>query len=202
MKHSVKQGDCILNIAEQHGMSWGKVWQLPENTELRNVRKDPTVLYPGDVVQVQEKDIREENRSTDKRHRFEKNRNAAKVRIRFLLDDEPRWRLPFTLIVNGKEIHGQTDGKGLLEADIPPDAGTGLLRIGKAGEEIQLPITFGSLDPIDTDSGLRQRLLMLGFPENNGIKAAVKAFQEKYGLSATGNADEETRQKLKIEFGQ
>jgi LysM domain-containing protein len=200
--HLVKQGDCLLSIAERHGVPWKSIWEHEENSELKSLRKDPNVLFPGDVVKIPLKDVRTESGATNKRHRFAKAPSPAMVRIRILEDDKPKANQPFKLIVGENEIGGRTNGEGLVESDIPPDASDAILVVGSGTEELRIPLKIGYLDPIDTDSGVRQRLFMLGFRSQDSLEGPLRAFQEKHGLKMTGNVDDPTRQKLKREFGQ
>jgi N-acetylmuramoyl-L-alanine amidase len=57
--HNVVQGDCVLSIAEQYGFFWETVWNHPSNAELKKKREDPAILYPGDVVFVPEKRLKD-----------------------------------------------------------------------------------------------------------------------------------------------
>ncbi len=206
--HIVQQGDCMLSIADQYGVAWKKLWELSENSDLKNLRKDPSVLYAGDVVVIPPLENRLENRSTDKRHRFVKKADAAEIRIRVLEDDSPKAHQPFTLKVDGKEITGRTDGEGFLEARILPGVTGGLLElgskveVGSKAERLRFSLKLGVLDPIDTDSGFQQRLTMLGFEAEDGLAESVRAFQNRHKLRGTGTADEATRGKLKEAFGQ
>jgi hypothetical protein len=200
--HIVKQGDCILSLAEEYGVAWKKLWELPENRDLKNLRKDPSVLYPGDAVVIPPLEIRLEDRSTDKRHRFAKKADAAKIKIRVLEDDIPKAYQPFILKVDGKKTTGRTDGGGFLEARILPGAVEGLLEVGSGTERRRFPLKLGFLDPIDSDSGFQQRLIMLGLEVGDELAESVRAFQHRHKLQETGLADDATRGKLKEEFGQ
>ena len=58
--HKVKQGECISSIAEDYGFSWERIWNDLNNEELKQKRKDPNILYPGDEVVIADKEVREE----------------------------------------------------------------------------------------------------------------------------------------------
>src|SRR6202022_151085 len=96
-QHTVQQGDCFSNIAEQYGFPWKTLWNHPENADLKQSRKDPNVLYPGDTVNVPDKELKEEPRGVDARHKFKKKGEPTHIKIRLLLDDEPRAGLRYQL---------------------------------------------------------------------------------------------------------
>ena len=65
---------------------------------------------------------------------------------------------------------------------------------------------IGHLDPVDTDSGLQQRLSNLGYwPTGEDSTAALpyclRAFQEDHDLEITGEANRPTYDKLKEVHG-
>jgi N-acetylmuramoyl-L-alanine amidase len=69
-KHIVKQGECISSIADAHGFFPDNIWNDAANTKLRGKRKDPNVLYSGDVVVIPDKQSKEESCATEKKHSF------------------------------------------------------------------------------------------------------------------------------------
>jgi LysM repeat protein len=83
-EYKVKQGDCLSSIAERYGLFWEKVWNHPKNAKLKEKRKDPNILYPGDVVFVPDKDRKEESGATEQRHRFRKKGTPAKLRLKIM----------------------------------------------------------------------------------------------------------------------
>src|SRR3954452_2305780 len=49
--YTVQQGDHMSGIAEQFGFQQMEtVWNHPNNAELKQLRKDPHILFPGDQV--------------------------------------------------------------------------------------------------------------------------------------------------------
>jgi murein L,D-transpeptidase YcbB/YkuD len=199
MDHTAAENDCFINIADRYGFSWKTLWNHPNNAELRQKRKDPYLLYAGDVVHVPERDLKEVERATEKRHRFKKITEMVLLRLRLLEDGEPRRNLSYTLEVEGLTFKGKTDGNGKLEHRIPARATVG--RLITAEDNYLLDI--GRLDPVTEIAGVQQRLSNLGYlgHESNGIvteetRAALQAFQEKHGLEANGEITEQTRNSL------
>ncbi|MFH1747781.1 MAG: peptidoglycan-binding domain-containing protein [Planctomycetota bacterium] len=118
--------------------------------------------------------------------------------------DKPRSNLRYVLIIDGTQLEGVTDEDGVLEQPIPGNARRGRLILdpGELGQtEIQLQL--GHLSPRTELPGLKERLANLTFDcgdrgeeETPRFEAAVRGFQEKYGLEITGQADQATRNKL------
>ena len=200
-RHKVVQGECLSSLAEQHGFLVDTLWNHPDNTELRLKRKDANVLYPGDVVAIPEKQLKEESGSTEHLHRFRKKGTPAKLRIRLMDGNQPRANVPYQLEVDGTWMDGTTDGAGFLEHPIAPTAQKGKLLVGDGPTKDVFEWKFGTLDPIDTDQGVRGRLVDLGFGTDD-MAEAIKAFQERSGLPVTGEPDAATRDMLKEQFGQ
>lgn len=199
MDHTAEENDCFISIADRYGFSWKTLWNHPNNAELKQKRKDPYLLYAGDVVHVPERELKEVARGTEKRHRFKKATQVVLLRLRLLEDGEPRRNLSYTLEVEGLTYTGKTDGNGKLEHPIPAGATVGRLLTA----EDNYVLDIGRLDPVSEISGVQQRLSNLGYlgHTSNGVlteetRAALQAFQEKHGLEANGEITEQTRNSL------
>jgi hypothetical protein len=118
----------------------------------------------------------------------------------FKREDEPVRDAEYFFTAEDVEQKGCTDGEGKLEVTIPPGAQTGRLRVvPESGDEIVLELQLGSMDPIDTETGIQSRLCNLGFACELGgdtRASALRLFQEKYGLSVTGEPDDDSLNKL------
>ena len=66
----VEPGDCFYNLSRQEGFHWETLWNHSNNADLRERRKHPNVLLPGDEVFVPDLTVKEVARPTDQRHRF------------------------------------------------------------------------------------------------------------------------------------
>lgn len=89
-EYEVRPGDCMSSIAKEAGFYWKTLWDHPANTELKNARKDPNVLLPGDRVHIPERQVKEFSRGTEKRHRFRLKGTPAKLRLRILEEPKPK----------------------------------------------------------------------------------------------------------------
>ena len=135
LEHVVQQGDCMASIGMHSGFFWETIWEHAENQQLKTQRRNPNVLFEGDVVRIPEKRLREEARATEARHRFR--RKGVPETLQIILKDEfdqPRADLPYVLIIDGKSTKGRTDSQGKLRASIPPDANEGRLVVGEGDD--------------------------------------------------------------------
>ena len=205
-KYIVKQGDCISSIAFKYGFFPDTIWDDSKNSKLKQDRKDPNVLKPGDEVYIREKEEKEENCASEERHSFKRKGVPAKLIIRFKVENEPRANEAYFLEIDGTLSEGQTDGDGKVEIFIPPDAKKGKISFRKSGDEYEL--NLGNLDPITELSGVQGRLMDLGFYSgpvdgkmSEKLEQAIRTFQEKNNLELTGTLDENTRSKIEEAFG-
>lgn len=205
--HNVGQGDCFLSVAQQYGFFWETLWNHPRNAELKNARKDPAILFPGDVVFVPEKQEKIVSKSTGQMHKFKVKNIPAKLHMRFLDDEgKPRANLKYVLDIDGKEFKGTTDGNGAINVSIPPGAKSGKLVFEDEDEEYDL--FLGYLDPIEKLTGVQARLKGLCYYNGNTsgemnpeTEQAIKDFQEANKMEITGQVDDLLRNKLKDIYG-
>jgi hypothetical protein len=205
----VQQGDCVASIAAKHRFEWETLWNLPENTDLKDARNDPYVLYPGDKVFIPDLRFEEIPCHTDRRHYFVKKNKREQLRIVLTdEDDKPIVGESYVLEIDGQtRLEGQTDSSGAIKETIPPDAVRGRLVVGDGDAQREYFIGLGRIDPVEKLSGAQGRLLNLGYYEGvvDGkpgplTTTALLLFQEKYDLPATGENDEATQAKLKELF--
>ena len=211
--HDVEQGEYLSKIAAKYGFSdYQVIWDHAENAALKAKRKNPNVLYPGDRLYIPDKEVREESRSTDQRHRFKVNRE--KLKLRLVLEDQyerPIADAPCELHVEWQVYNLTTDGKGKIEQDIPARASEGRLIITSketALDTLVIPVKIGHLDPVEEVSGQQARLMNLGYytgpidgQDGPLFKLAVEEFQCEHGLAVDGICGPQTQTKLKSTHG-
>lgn len=203
-RHEVKAGECISSIAFEHGLYWETIWNHPANSGLKGQRPDPHALLAGDVLSLPAGQAKIERCKTGVKHVFKRKGAPVKFRLRLVRQGAPRAGLPYRLEIDGRlQREGKTDADGLLEQWIPPNAVTGVLRIGKK-ESYEL--SFGRLDPVESDSGVRSRLANLRYLarvdcSEELLAAGLRAFQLARALEPTGLADEATRSALLQQCG-
>jgi hypothetical protein len=201
------QGDCIGSLAVENGFFWQTLWNHGANASLKQLRKDPFTLCPGDVICIPDLRIKEVGCVTDKVHKFQRKGVPGKLRLRFCdHEGKPRTNLGYSLDVDGVVTTGQTDGDGTLERFIAPDAQSGRITLhAEPPEEYELRL--GHLEPIDTIIGQQARLANLGFydgpldgEDNDELAHAIQAFQAEYGLDPAAEMDDQTRARLEKEY--
>ena len=202
--HTVKEGECISSIAFDFGFFPETLWNDSNNAELKKKRKSGNVLLPGDIVHVPDKRESEEDIAPEQRHQF-KRKGVPEILKLQLLDenDKPRSGVRYKLVVDGKDLAGTTDGSGRLQQRISPNAQKAELLI-EPHERYELKL--GHLEPVDSEKGVRVRLVNLGFlgevdALRREYKSALEQFQKFCSLTVTGEPDEATRNKLLEEHG-
>lgn len=202
-RHTVAPGEHLSGIAQRYGFrDYRTIWDHPDNAPLRELRTEPHVLLPGDVVVVPDKTLRDESRPTDQAHRFRV--PSLPLKLRLALTDYHN--LPIVgaaceLTVQGKTLPLTSDGDGIIEAPVPKDATEGLLKVPEL--DLEIPIRIGHLDPVDDDSGWQGRLVNLGYyagavgdDDAEMLRYAIEEFQCDHQLKVTGELDGATRAKL------
>lgn len=201
-EHPVRQGECLNSIAYENGFTWQTLWNHPSNAELRRLRQDPSVINPGDVVNIPDLQPYQDSGNTEVRHRFRRKGTPAKVKVQIKRNDEPRANQPYSLDVDGKLQSGKTDGQGMVEMNIPPNATRGILRVGEGKDQEIYRIQLGTVDSVDTEFGAKGRLNCLGYDTDQELADVLKQFQAKEELEQTGELDTTTQNKLKERFGE
>lgn len=198
----------MSSLAAEKGLFVAQIFEHPANAQLSTVRADPNILLPGDRVTIPQFELKDVDRSTEQRNKFALLGEPVLLRIQVLDRDKPLGNQPFTLVVGGVTVQGTTQADGTLEARIPPDATTGVLRVGTGAAVVQLTLKLGALSPVASAKGVQQRLQNLGFDCGpiDGIvgprtRAAVTNFQAKFGLAQDGIIGAQTRALLKAKHG-
>jgi hypothetical protein len=207
-EHTVEQGDCISSIAVKYGLLPETIWDDPQNSELKRLRRNPNALLPNDIVFVREVEQKNHAVSTQKRHRFKRKGIPEKLIIRFMSNNKPRAGEAYKLEVDGRITKGVTDDDGYLHAPIFPNARRARVLFLKTGEKFAFAI--GHIDPITEISGVQGRLANLGYffglvdgKSSDYLSKAVRNFQTEHlgAEQATGELNEMTRNKIKEIYG-
>ncbi len=207
-EHVVQEGDCISSIAKGSGHLWETIWNDPGNAQLQEARQDPNVLLPDDRVTVPPIRKKDESGESEMRHRFVRRGEPAYMRVQVLDDDRPLAGQPYKLQVDQNSFTGTTDAQGQLDVPIPGNANRATLEVGVEPNVFKYELDLGEIEPVEGVRGVQQRLANLGFGKLavDGIVGphtaeALKAFQRLNELQETGEADAQTRQRLRDRHG-
>lgn len=199
----VQPGDCIESIAFTSGHFWRTLWDHPDNQQLKSVRKDPNVLLPGDRVAIPDLRPKHESGATEQRHRFKRKGVPSELRLVLLENDKPFANEPYQLEIDGRVTDGQTAADGSVELPIPPNARDGRLIVSEGSKQRIYHLDLGGLAPVTEISGIKSRLRNLGYPVGSAddtldteTTEALELFQQRNGLTVTGQPDQATRDKL------
>jgi len=206
--YTVQQGDHIFSIAKQFEFrDYHIIWDHPNNAALRQKRINPHVLFPGDIVYIPDKNIKTERVVTTQVHRFQVDLDPLKLRIVLKdFDNEPIPHVDCELEVEGTIYKLKSDGKGVIEKEVPATAKHGALKVPDL--DLELPVKIGHLDPHDEDPGWQARLINLGYhpgpvgdDDTEQLSYSIEEFQCDQGLKVTGKLDDATRARLKEVHG-
>ena len=211
-KHVVKQGQDMFSIAYQYGISsWEDLYNHSLNKRLKEIRSDPSCLYPGDIVYIPDLEPIKYVLSTDQIHQLKIKIPKAKLNLRFLdAQGNPIANKPYQLVAAGEVFIGNTTGDGVIEQEFSMKAKRAQISVwddDPNGEPICYDLDVGHLDPIDEVSGMQARLNSLGIDSGNTdddlgpmTLQAVKDFQKDAGMEETGVVDENFLGELKKKF--
>lgn len=202
IRYTVSAGDCLSRIAFEHGFFPDTIWNHPDNSELKGIRKDPNVLMAGDVVVIPDRELKDASKPSDKKHRFRKKGIPAKLKVRLLKKGKPRKNEHYRIIIDGASKEGTTDGDGFINQPLPPNASEGKLIIGEGANSEVFVLRFGHVDPLACDTGVAGRLHDMGYSVGANLAGALRKFQTDNQLDVTGEINDATRNKLKEKFGQ
>lgn len=199
IRYDVRQGDTLTSIAFRFGFFPDTLWGLPDNAALKSVRPNCDILLPGDVVAIPPRQATAVTHPSGQRHRFKRCGVPARLRLQFLGPGGPIAATPYVLTIDGRESTGVTDGEGVLDAFVAPDARAGEVRLAHAVYVLQL----GTMDPVTALAGVKKRLNNLGWycgdpdaPADDLLDHAVRQFQARMQLPVTGVIDDATRDAL------
>jgi hypothetical protein len=181
----IRQGDYLARLAYQFGFDAGSVWNDDKNTQLRKVRTDHNILSPTDILYIPDQANKPpvtQSLSTGTTNTFVSDPPTTNVTIRFV--DAPFASQAYS-VPELPRLTGLTTGQdGTATFSIPVTLDT--FTIAFAGSGLSFSFDVGCLDPINTLSGIFQRLQNLGYidpdvtadpPDMDVVRAALRAFR-------------------------
>jgi|HubBroStandDraft_2_1064218.scaffolds.fasta_scaffold40481_3 hypothetical protein len=159
----IKQGDYLLQLAYSLGFDADSVWNDPTNSDLRTLRSNPAILFPGDLVQVPTAPPSPPaTLVTGSANNFTSSPPTVTLTQTFAAaDGTPYASMAFT-VQELPDLTGQTtDGNGTATLEVPVTLDTATLTFTDTGEVWVLQL--GQMDPINTLSGIFKRLQNLNY---------------------------------------
>jgi len=180
------------------------IWNHPKNARLKEMRSNPEVLAPCDVIGLPENKPRTYSISPGQDLTVTVPNPKRKVEVR-LCDFAGQPLAGKTFEVDGRKEDPplKTDGKGVASFTIGVLTSRVILHFTEL--DIDIPVNVGGLDPHDTTSGAVGRLTNLGFyvwqprtgeQEEAYLEHVFEEFQRQQGLEVTGKLDKPTMAKL------
>jgi hypothetical protein len=208
----IKQGDYLKKLAHMLSFDADKVWNDSKNSDLKEKRKDPAILLPGDILYVPDEPKKRCKFKKESENKYQAKIPKVEVKVQLSDDGEPLKDEPYIVEGIGNQEEQKTDGDGFI---------TVIASVHAREVQVVLPerhtsfnVRIGGIDPMDTPSGLRMRLANLGYygstvagsephqtSSEEQIKSALISFQLDQGLKATGEMDDDTKQALKKSHG-
>lgn len=203
----IRQGDHLLKLGHILGFDADKVWNDGKNQEIKQARKDPAMLRPGDVLFIPDEPKKRLKVNAKETNAYVARVPTVRVEVVLSEDDEPIKDERYVLEGIGDDTEHKTDGEGRVSFEVPVHVREVTVKL--LDRKSEMKIAIGDLDPPDTPSGARMRLTSLGYygasadgadrwiaHEGEAVAAALRAFQKEKGLSATGELDEATQAAL------
>lgn len=198
--HIVKKGEHLGSIARDFGYeNFSILWDHPDNASLKQLRKDPMQLAPGDQVFIPDRVQLIFKRVTAASHDFKVNIDTLSLNLRLVeFDGKPladkrvlvRVEAPETGAASSQDQQElTTDGDGNLSVEVASHVTSGSVEI----DGVAFALQIGALDPIETDRGVAQRLGNLGYLvlddddlDPQLLRLAIEDFQADNDLETTG----------------
>jgi N-acetylmuramoyl-L-alanine amidase len=121
-QYTVVQGDTILRIAKAHGFAKSdSIYQHADNAAYRELRPNPNVIYPGDIINIPDKTPKVVRRATNKTHRFVVSKpevETLKIKLQNKAGDALQGKR-ITLSVGAQDLDVELGADGLLSIDLP-----------------------------------------------------------------------------------
>lgn len=155
----IRQGDYVQSVASQFGFDADTVWNDAKNAELKQLRGNPNILLPGDILYVPEQDPTTHSVPAGTTSSFVSSDATVPVTVKFSVASLASQAVT---VVELPDLTGlTTGGDGTLTVSVPVSLDAATVQFTSTGATYVVKI--GHLDPIGTLSGVFQRLQNLGY---------------------------------------
>ncbi len=195
------QGNYLLSLAHQFGFDADTVWNDAKNAQLRQLRPNPNILYPSDVLYIPDQNVPPAMQSLvpGTTNTFVSSPPMVTVTQQFVGNDATAYASKAYTVQELDSLSGlTTDGNGIATFQAPVTLDTATITFTDTGETWALHL--GHIDPIDTLSGIFQRLQHLHYIAGSAVfdssnlrllrggLAAFKASQASASAASGGSA--------------
>lgn len=201
----VRQGDHLRRLAARRGFDADAVWGNSANAEIRARRPSMNMLCPGDILYLPAAKRTWLPVTLGSTNKFVANVSSMKIATVIRYADRPLANAQYRV----RELDGlgtlTTDGDGLARFDAPATLERATMDFESQGLSVVLRV--GHLDPVDTPSGISQRLSNLDYsaaqPDDPGdMSGALAMFQlDQNELKPDGEPNDDTRKAIEAKHG-
>ncbi len=179
----IRQGDHVALLAYKFGFDANTVWNDPANASLRALRPDPNILWPTDILYIPDQNVPPVMKALAQGTTNTFVSDAPTVAVSITFSDASFASQAYSVQELPALTGLTTDASGVMTFPVPVSLATATIVFTDVGATFAYNI--GDLDPIDTLSGIFQRLQHLGFIDPDAtvdasdldpIRAALRAF--------------------------
>jgi hypothetical protein len=160
----IRQGDFLLKVAHKFGFDADTIWNDAKNDALRQVRPNPNILLPGDVLYIPD----QANRTpalkplvTGTTNTFTSHTPTLSLTCKFIGAEAATYASKAFTVQELADLVGlQTDDQGVATFPIPVTLTRATITFIETGECVELGIA--AMDPINSLEGIFKRLQNLG----------------------------------------
>jgi len=214
-KHTVLQGESVSMIAKRYGFpSWQSLYDHPDNQEIKKLRPDPDLIFPGDEIVIPDRIKAIFKAKLNEKQTFRSKAKKSVIKLKIGAIGGKIWAdRKVELQVDGQIIEAKTDDQGIAQFKLPKrHSQKAILNIYTVKEtskpSYSVEVKLGHLDPITELTGQQARLSALGFDcgllspkTNKRYEKAVEDYQQAMGLKVDGICGPETQKSLEKEYG-
>jgi hypothetical protein len=153
------QGDYLLSLAYRFSFDADAVWNDPKNADVKQARKDPNMLCPGDILYIPETKPTKYALAVGATNSFVANPTLVPVTVTFADAAFASQACTIQELTNLGAL--ATDAAGALTCSVPVTLEAATIHFTKL--DMTHVLKIGHLDPPDTLFGVYQRLQNLGF---------------------------------------